>query len=147
MAHQGPNPEKDGPHTESPGVAPYPDREEKASVDPVASRDSSDSVHRKSESAQDEERRTGLEPAQTYATTASALTGTESQAAPGKKPWYKKVNPMRWGGIPPVPEARTASPEHNASFFSLVYFQWVAPIMKVSPIFYPAFPYIVLIVS
>lgn len=134
MAHQGLDPEKNNPPTEFPGVTHGADSEEKASIDPAASKDDLDSTPRKSESDQAEERRTGLEPAQTYATTASALTGTESQAAPPEKPWYKKVNPLKWGKVPPVPEVRTASREYNASFFSLLYFQWVAPIMRVSTI-------------
>ncbi|KIN03816.1 hypothetical protein OIDMADRAFT_193722 [Oidiodendron maius Zn] len=58
------------------------------------------------------------------------MTGTEPQVLPKQKPWYKNPNPLRWGKIPPVPEVRTMSREYNAPFLSLVYFQWIAPIMK-----------------
>jgi hypothetical protein len=103
-------------------------------MDLAGSKDDSDSIAAKSESAPDEEK-TGLEPAPTCATTASAVTRPESQAPPKKKPWYKTPNPLRWGKIPPVPEARTVSREYNAPFLSLVYFQWIAPIMSVGSAF------------
>lgn len=67
-----------------------------------------------------------------YATDASAVTGTESHVEEPQKPWYKQINPLRWGEIPPVPETRGVSREYGASFLSLLYFQWAAPIMHVS---------------
>ncbi|TVY43469.1 Multidrug resistance protein, partial [Lachnellula occidentalis] len=75
----------------------------------------------------------GMDRGKSYATTASAATGTGSHVdmPRQKKPWYKKVNPLKWGGIPPVPETRGVSREYTASFLSMVYFQWVAPIMSV----------------
>lgn len=134
MAPPGPDPEKDDLRTEAPAGAHGADRDEKASMDLAGSKDDSDSIAAKSESAPDEEK-TGLEPAPTYATTASAVTRPESQMPPKKKPWYKTPNPLRWGKIPPVPEARTVSREYNAPFLSLVYFQWIAPIMSVGSAF------------
>jgi len=88
-----------------------------------------------SEKASDEKgTRPGLDHTKSYATDASALTRTDSNvdAPPKNKPWYKKVNPLKWGKIPPVPAARGVSREYNASFLSLVYFQWMAPLMSVS---------------
>lgn len=81
-----------------------------------------------------EEKRPELAITKSYATSNSAITRTESSVAqpPVRKPWYKNLNPGKWGDIPPVPETRQPSREYNASFFSLVYFQWIAPIMAVS---------------
>jgi ATP-binding cassette subfamily C (CFTR/MRP) protein 1 len=80
------------------------------------------------------EKRPEIKQTKSYATTTSALSRTESTQTQQivQKPWYKQPNPLRWGKIPPVPEVRTPSREHTASFFSLVYFQWMAPIMNVS---------------
>jgi ATP-binding cassette, subfamily C (CFTR/MRP), member 1 len=134
MAAPRPDPEKDELPTGLLAGTRDADREEKASVDLAGSKDDSGSVLRKAESGQeeDEAKRTGLVPAQTTATTASGLTGIESNAAPKRKPWYKTPNPFRWGKIPPVPEKRTVSREYTASFLSKVYFQWMSPLMSVS---------------
>ncbi|KAJ5928698.1 ABC transporter integral membrane type 1 [Penicillium verhagenii] len=48
-----------------------------------------------------------------------------------KKKWHKRLNPLRWSTPPPVPEERTVSKEYGASFLSVVYFQWMSPLMKV----------------
>lgn len=81
----------------------------------------------------EKEERPDLQQTKSYATTNSAVTGAESNIAESKKPWYKHYNPLRWGKIPPVPETRKVCREYNAPFLSLVYFQWVAPIMSVRP--------------
>jgi ATP-binding cassette, subfamily C (CFTR/MRP), member 1 len=139
MVDLGPDPEKDHPHTLS--CAPnstdrdealHEDREEKDGFDLPPDKDDLRSIRSISESLQGEEKRTALEQAQTAATTASAVTGTESRIELKKKLWYKNLNPLRWGKIPPVPEVRKVSREYNAPFLSLVYFQWIAPIMSVS---------------
>ncbi|KAM3075602.1 ATP-binding cassette transporter yor1 [Clarireedia jacksonii] len=79
------------------------------------------------------EKRPEIKQTKSYATTASALSITDSNPnhQTVHKPWYKQPNPLRWGEIPPVPETRAPSREHTASFFSLLYFQWMAPIMSV----------------
>lgn len=81
----------------------------------------------------EKEKKPAFDRSRSYATTASALTTTESHVSrpPQKRPWHKKLNPLKWGGVPPVPETRKVSREYGASFFSKVYFQWVAPIMSV----------------
>ncbi|TVY81597.1 Multidrug resistance protein fer6, partial [Lachnellula suecica] len=86
-----------------------------------------------SEPDYDEKGRPTIDRTKSYATTASAVTRTDSHinAPPIKKPWYKNVNPLKWGKLPPVPETRGVSREYHASFLSLVYFQWVAPLMSV----------------
>lgn len=77
--------------------------------------------------------RPDIHATKSYATDTSAVTRTDSHVdVQAKKSWYKNLNPLRWGGIPPVPKTRKVSREYNASFFSLVYFQWVAPMMSVS---------------
>jgi ATP-binding cassette, subfamily C (CFTR/MRP), member 1 len=48
------------------------------------------------------------------------------------KKWYQKLNPLRWGGIPPVPEVRKVCPENEAGFFNKLFFQWQASLMQVS---------------
>jgi ATP-binding cassette subfamily C (CFTR/MRP) protein 1 len=79
----------------------------------------------------EKEKRPQLQQTKSYATTVSAVTRTESNVEQ-PKPWYKNYNPLRWGGIPPVPETRQVCREYNAPFLSLVYFQWIAPLMSVS---------------
>lgn len=56
------------------------------------------------------------------------------QPAKQKKSWYRKLNPLRWQEAPPVPEERTPSREHGAPFLSVVTFQWMSPLMRVSSI-------------
>ncbi|CAG8204861.1 unnamed protein product [Penicillium nalgiovense] len=48
-----------------------------------------------------------------------------------KKKWYRRLNPLRLQKIPPVPTERSVSHEHGASFFSIISFQWMSPLMKV----------------
>src|SRR4051812_48347954 len=68
--------------------------------------------------------------------TATELTQT-STAIPVKTteaeqlPWYHKINPLKRGPVPPVPEERAVCPEYNAGFFSLLTFQWMQPLMSV----------------
>lgn len=95
-----------------------------------------------SEGEIDQEKRPEIKQTKSYATTNSAITKTDSNVDHPvvKKPWYKKTNPLKWGATPPVPETRTPSREHTASFLSLVYFQWMAPMMDVSLLFGFAIP-------
>lgn len=80
-----------------------------------------------------DEKRPEAERLRSYATNTSGFTRTDShvEVVAPKKPWFERANPLRWGGIPPVPESRGPSREHTAGFFSLVYFQWIAPLMAV----------------
>ncbi|ORY11233.1 P-loop containing nucleoside triphosphate hydrolase protein [Clohesyomyces aquaticus] len=48
-----------------------------------------------------------------------------------KKKWYKNMNPLKWRETPPIPASRGMSREYNANFFSLLTFQWMAPLMTV----------------
>jgi ATP-binding cassette, subfamily C (CFTR/MRP), member 1 len=73
-----------------------------------------------------------LEHSKSYATTTSVVSGvTESSIEVKQKPWYKNLNPMKWGAPPPVPQVRQVSREYTASFLSLMYFQWMSPLMTV----------------
>jgi len=73
-----------------------------------------------------------LEHSKSNATTTSVVSGvTESSAEAKQKPWYKNLNPLKWGAPPPVPKVRQVSREYTANFLSLMYFQWMAPLMTV----------------
>ncbi len=54
-----------------------------------------------------------------------------------KKAWYKRLNPLKSSRKPPVPKERSVSREYGASFFSLLTFQWMAPLMRVCGMHYP----------
>ncbi|OJD32507.1 abc transporter family protein [Diplodia corticola] len=43
--------------------------------------------------------------------------------------WYRRLNPLNRGPVPPVPAERTVCPEHKAGFFSRLTFSWLTPIM------------------
>lgn len=72
-----------------------------------------------------------LKATKSHATDTSVAT-TTTRRQPESKPWYKTPNPLRWGGVPPVPEERIVSREYKAGFFSQLTFQWMAPLMSVS---------------
>lgn len=61
------------------------------------------------------------------------LSETKS-AASAKRKWYKKMNPLKWGKKPPIPETRIVCREYNAGLFSRLTFQWMNPLMRVSEI-------------
>lgn len=71
---------------------------------------------------------------QSYATTASATTQATSHHPnaddAAKRPWHKKLNPLKWGTPPPVPEEREVSKEYNANFFSKLFFSWQGSLMR-----------------
>jgi ATP-binding cassette subfamily C (CFTR/MRP) protein 1 len=101
-------------------------------IEKSESRDGSSSS-RDGEAEGKAEKKEQLKTTQSHATTASGLSRTESNVVEAKpKPWHKKLNPLRWGGAPPVPTEKTVSREYGASFFSLITFQWMAPLMHVS---------------
>lgn len=77
--------------------------------------------------------RNRLDASRSYATDASAMTGPPSAVQPAiAKPWCRRINPLRWGAIPPVPKERIVSREYKAGFFSKLTFQWMSPLMAVS---------------
>ncbi|KAH7152323.1 P-loop containing nucleoside triphosphate hydrolase protein [Dactylonectria estremocensis] len=80
---------------------------------------------------EDEIKGSELKVTKTSASAATTATHATTQAPiPEKKPWHKKLNPLRWGPPPPVPTEKIVSREFKAGFFSLLTFQWMAPLMK-----------------
>ncbi|KAL7793341.1 P-loop containing nucleoside triphosphate hydrolase protein [Trichoderma afarasin] len=82
------------------------------------------------ESRSDQEDDAPKEPLATtksHATDASVVVNAAAEYA--AKPWYKKLNPMRWGGIPEIPKERIVSREYQAGFFSRLTFYWMNPLM------------------
>lgn len=82
---------------------------------------------------QNEPIRPQLAATKSYATDTSVATGlTTPPAHNANKPWYKNLNPLRWGAVPPIPKERIVSREYKAGFFSRMTFQWMGPLMAVS---------------
>jgi ATP-binding cassette subfamily C (CFTR/MRP) protein 1 len=65
-----------------------------------------------------------------YSETSEDVSDTKSSAS-AKKRWYKKLNPLKRSKKPPVPESREVCREYQASLFSRITFQWMAPLMTV----------------
>lgn len=79
-----------------------------------------------------EERRARLDRTKSSATDTSVTSAATSRHPErASKPWYKTPNPLRWGKIPPIPKERDVCPEYKAGFFSMLTFQWMAPLMTV----------------
>jgi len=94
--------------------------------------ESSSSHHGDPEKDAERERRPRAQRTVTNATSISAVTTeTRSTVVKRRKPWYKRLNPLKWGPKPPVPKERIVSREYNASFLSLLTFQWMSPLMTV----------------
>lgn len=67
----------------------------------------------------------------TTTTTGSSFTVESRTEEPReRKPWYKRLNPLKGSKKPPVPKERRISREYGASFLSLLTFQWMAPLMS-----------------
>ncbi|KAI5461280.1 P-loop containing nucleoside triphosphate hydrolase protein [Mariannaea sp. PMI_226] len=95
----------------------------------------SDDISESKELEDDEDvKGTELRAAVTAASLATTVTQVTTHQPPEdenqkKKPWHKKLNPLRWGPPPPVPKEKIVSREFQAGFFSLLTFQWMAPLM------------------
>ncbi|KAF2084152.1 ABC multidrug transporter-like protein [Saccharata proteae CBS 121410] len=55
----------------------------------------------------------------------------EVQGQRKQKRWYKRLNPLKRGRKPEVPEERQVSREYGAGFWSMLTFNWMAPLMSV----------------
>ncbi|XWX00119.1 hypothetical protein V2A60_008136 [Cordyceps javanica] len=66
---------------------------------------------------------------QTNATDVSVGTTATGLPPQEKKTWKQKLNPLRWGGVPEIPQERIISREYGASIFSQVFFNWMTPLM------------------
>lgn len=85
-----------------------------------------DSIHAASQDDDDEEsRRNDLNLTKSYATDTSINTTVTQK----DRPWYKNINPLRWGAIPPIPKERMESRERKAGFLSQLTFSWMTPLM------------------
>ena len=77
-------------------------------------------------------------PADRTLTTTTTVSTTIGETASSieqprkKKPWYKRLNPLKRSVKPPVPKERTVSREYTANFLSMLTFQWMSPLMSVS---------------
>ncbi|EHY51906.1 ATP-binding cassette transporter yor1 [Exophiala dermatitidis] len=69
-----------------------------------------------------------IESTATSATEASTAVHPQPYAQE-KAPWYRRLNPLRRGPPPPIPEERGVSREYTAGFLSLLTFQWMNPLM------------------
>ena len=69
----------------------------------------------------------------TTATGTSRATSVSEQEAqePRKRTWGQRLNPLRRKDVPAVPTERATSREYQANFFSMLTFQWMAPLMSV----------------
>ena len=114
------------------------------STEPVASEPLQEVVSESGSSSSDTEKKSdgeeteddGSRPEATRTVTATTLNSTltvdsSDDVVPKKKPWYKRLNPLKRSVKPPVPKERKVSRESGASFLSLLTFQWMAPIMSV----------------
>ncbi|KND93889.1 Oligomycin resistance ATP-dependent permease YOR1 [Tolypocladium ophioglossoides CBS 100239] len=114
-------------------AAVQPTNEERHATPDVVDGDDDDKMEQAREGAAAGDghgtRDAALAPTRSCATDASAATA--ATAAPELKPrkWYSRVNPLRWGGIPRVPDERIVSREYRAGFFSKLTFQWMTPLM------------------
>ncbi|XDG02068.1 hypothetical protein ABKA04_001683 [Annulohypoxylon sp. FPYF3050] len=89
-------------------------------------------IRKEDDSDEHQVEREELKHTQSRATDTSTITRTTTRTSvPAKKPWYKKINPLLWGPVPPVPQEREVSREYGAGFFSRLTFQWMAPLMSV----------------
>ncbi|KAG8666303.1 ATP-binding cassette transporter yor1 [Fusarium poae] len=78
----------------------------------------------------DESRFADLEEVNTGASEAQTISrATSGPKDPPKKSWHRKLNPLRWGSPPPIPEKSAKSREHEAGFLSKLTFQWMSPLM------------------
>lgn len=78
----------------------------------------------------EESGRPNLALTKSYATDTSAATAAvDFNEEYSKRPWYRKLNPLRWGGIRPIPEESIVCREYKAGFFSQLIFNWMTPFM------------------
>ena len=62
---------------------------------------------------------------------ATSDAGETQELPPRKRTWGERLNPLKSKNPKPVPSHRIPSREYGAGFFSLLTFQWIAPLMSV----------------
>ncbi|KAK0642289.1 ABC transporter C family member 10 [Lasiodiplodia hormozganensis] len=76
----------------------------------------------------------GIEKSASYSSNTSAASDDDVDAKSSSAPhdgWLDRANPLKRSNKPPVPTERDVSREYGAGFFSLLTFQWMAPLMSV----------------
>ncbi|SLM36235.1 abc transporter [Lasallia pustulata] len=126
--------EKESAATDQVGAAHVTTTSEPVATEPLKYVESTSGDSGRSRSGSDsEEKKTRLAAHRTTTqatTTSTFTTETRSIVQPKeKKPWYRNLNPLKWGKEPPVPKERIVSREYGANFFSMLTFQWMAPLM------------------
>jgi hypothetical protein len=108
------------------------DDENEIAKDAALDKDVDEEIRPVTAQSEGEERPADLDRMKSYATETSVATGAPSNHGTARNKWYQKVNPLRWGGVPPVPTEREISREYKANFLSKLIFSWQAPLMSVS---------------
>lgn len=67
----------------------------------------------------------------TTTTETSVATELAVENKPRKQTWTERINPFKHAILPPIPKERMPSREHQAGWFSVLTFQWMAPLMSV----------------
>lgn len=133
MADDGPR-EKEYASTDPVGAAHATNNAEPVALDPkqdYAGSSGDSEVSTDLEKQQDKELHPSATRTLTTTTTGSSFIAESITAPPApKRPWYKRLNPLKRSTKPPIPKQRIVSREYNASFLSLLTFQWMAPIMS-----------------
>ncbi|KAK3715700.1 ATP-binding cassette transporter yor1 [Vermiconidia calcicola] len=77
-------------------------------------------------------RRTQSNWTQATGTSYASTEPPEAQEKPPRKQtWTERLNPFKHRALPPVPDERLPSREHDAGWFSALTFQWISPLMSV----------------
>lgn len=110
------------------------EEEEDYDLKGLTDQDHSESDSMGKEKAEEDEVRHEVRRMQSYATDVSTTTQATSHYPAGdekaKRTWKQKLNPLRWGSVPPVPNQRGESPEYSASWISRMFFTWQGPLMR-----------------
>lgn len=62
----------------------------------------------------------------------SAPSSQDGLDSADRVPWSRRLNPLKTNKIPPVPEERQPSKEHDANWVSKLTFHWITPLLSVS---------------
>ncbi|CAM1508323.1 Fc.00g051710.m01.CDS01 [Cosmosporella sp. VM-42] len=98
-------------------------------IDKLSEKDDEKLENTKDSDDEDGPKGPDLHVTRTEASAATTVTRVTTAPPPQKKPWYKNMNPLRWGAPPPAPGERHISREYQAGFLSLLTFHWMAPLM------------------
>ena len=100
---------------------------DKEAVEEAESSSNGDEVAKEKERL--EVQRTASNWTQATGTSYASSVQQEAEQAPRKQTWSERLNPLKSKNPPPIPSERMVSREHKAGFFSVLYFQWINPLM------------------